>query len=131
MTRSPSPSRRTTSPSQIQSSGLSAKPSVNIEGWPFLTQVAAHDVKAIDISANNVTASGSKVPVQLHRQGHRRAPQLLVQRRHRRPHQRPGASAFSSVDHACCTDPEPALTFTADPAKGPNAVKADLGIAAA
>jgi hypothetical protein len=29
---------------------------VNIEGWPFLTQVAAHDLKAIDISASNVQA---------------------------------------------------------------------------
>ena len=25
---------------QVQSAGLSAKPSVNIKGWPFLTQVA-------------------------------------------------------------------------------------------
>jgi hypothetical protein len=48
--------------SQIQTAGLSAKPSVNIEGWPFLTQVLAHDVKTIDISAKNVTASGSKIP---------------------------------------------------------------------
>ena len=48
---------------QIQSSGLNTKPSVNIEGWPFLTQVAAHDIKAIDISANNVTTTGGKLPV--------------------------------------------------------------------
>ena len=27
---------------KIESSGLSAKPSVNIEGWPFLTQLAAY-----------------------------------------------------------------------------------------
>ena len=37
---------------------MSAKPSVSIEGWPFLTQVAAHDLKAIDISASNVTLRG-------------------------------------------------------------------------
>ena len=48
---------------QIQSSGLNTKPSVNIEGWPFLTQVAAHDVKTIDISANNVTTTGGKLPL--------------------------------------------------------------------
>ena len=36
--------------------GRHAKPSVSIEGLPFLTQVAAHDVKAIDISASNVKA---------------------------------------------------------------------------
>lgn len=47
---------------QVQSAGLSAKPSVNIEGWPFLTQIAAHNVKTIDISGKNVTASGSKIP---------------------------------------------------------------------
>jgi DUF2993 family protein len=38
------------------SSGMSAKPSVSIEGFPFLTQVAAHDVGVIDISATNVPA---------------------------------------------------------------------------
>jgi LmeA-like phospholipid-binding len=36
------------------SSGLSAKPSVTIEGWPFLTQVAAHDIRTIKISARDV-----------------------------------------------------------------------------
>jgi hypothetical protein len=46
--------------SQVESSGLGTKPSVSIEGWPFLTQIAAHDVKAIDISANNAMAG--KVP---------------------------------------------------------------------
>ncbi len=40
---------------KIQSSaGLSAKPSVTIEGFPFLTQVAEHDVRTIDISASNI-----------------------------------------------------------------------------
>jgi hypothetical protein len=47
---------------QVQSDGLSAKPSVSIKGWPFLTQVLAHDVKTIDISANNVTTTGDKLP---------------------------------------------------------------------
>ncbi len=47
---------------QIQSAGLSAKPSVNIEGWPFLTQVLAHDVKTIDISANNITTKRRQAP---------------------------------------------------------------------
>ena len=43
--------------SKVQSSsGMSAKPSVTIEGFPFLTQVAAHDVRVIDLSANNVPA---------------------------------------------------------------------------
>lgn len=43
--------------SQIQTSAkLQGKPAVSIEGFPFLTQVAAHDLKAIDISASNVGA---------------------------------------------------------------------------
>jgi hypothetical protein len=33
---------------------LSAKPSVTIEGFPFLTQVAARDLRQVDISATNV-----------------------------------------------------------------------------
>lgn len=48
---------------QVQSAGLSAKPSVSIKGWPFLTQILAHDVKTIDLSANNVTTTGGKLPV--------------------------------------------------------------------
>ena len=52
--------RRTTIAQQIQPSGLSAKPSVSIEGWPFLTQVPPRP-QDVDISANNVTANGSKV----------------------------------------------------------------------
>ncbi|HEX8008386.1 MAG TPA: DUF2993 domain-containing protein [Trebonia sp.] len=40
--------------SKVQSSGFPAKPSVTIQGFPFLTQVAAHDVRTIDMSANNV-----------------------------------------------------------------------------
>jgi hypothetical protein len=51
---------------QIQSSAsMSTKPSVSIKGWPFLTQVAARDLKEIDFSASNITASGSKVPVDI------------------------------------------------------------------
>jgi hypothetical protein len=43
--------------SKLQSSsGLSAKPSVTIEGFPFLTQFAAHDIGAIDLSASDVQA---------------------------------------------------------------------------
>jgi hypothetical protein len=41
--------------SQIHSSGFPAKPKVTIEGFPFLTQVAARDLKNVNISASNVT----------------------------------------------------------------------------
>jgi LmeA-like phospholipid-binding len=35
---------------------LPDKPSVTIQGFPFLTQVAAHDIRTVDISATNVPA---------------------------------------------------------------------------
>jgi hypothetical protein len=41
--------------SKIQSDGFPARPSVTIEGFPFLTQVAARDIRTIDMSASNVT----------------------------------------------------------------------------
>jgi hypothetical protein len=47
--------------SQIQSSGFPVKPSVTITGFPFLTQLAAHDIHQIDISASSVPAG----PVEL------------------------------------------------------------------
>jgi hypothetical protein len=41
--------------SKIQTqASLSAKPSVTIEGFPFLTQIGAHDINKVDISASNV-----------------------------------------------------------------------------
>jgi hypothetical protein len=43
---------------QIQQQGLPVKPNVTIQGFPFLTQLAAKDFKEVDISASNV-------PVQL------------------------------------------------------------------
>lgn len=41
---------------QIRSSGFPTTPSVTIEGFPFLTQVVAHDLHQVDISASNVPA---------------------------------------------------------------------------
>jgi hypothetical protein len=41
---------------QIQSAGFPGRPSVSIKGFPFLTQVAAHDIRQVDISASNVAA---------------------------------------------------------------------------
>ena len=41
--------------SKIQTSGnLTEKPSVSIEGFPFLTQLAARDIRTVHISASNV-----------------------------------------------------------------------------
>ncbi|HUN33420.1 MAG TPA: LmeA family phospholipid-binding protein [Trebonia sp.] len=41
---------------QIKSGDSQINPSVNIPGFPFLTQVIAHDINEIDISASNVPA---------------------------------------------------------------------------
>ena len=46
--------------SQIQSSlGLSGKPDVTIQGFPFLTQLAARDFKTVDVNASNETITSS------------------------------------------------------------------------
>ena len=42
--------------SQFVSNGFPTKPNVSIEGFPFLTQLAAKDFKKVDISASNVPA---------------------------------------------------------------------------
>ena len=113
---------------QVQSSGLNAKPSVNIEGWPFLTQVAAHDLKTIVISASDVTADSGKLPFNftatasgVHLNSSFNGAtidqingQALI----------PFSSVAGLVDL-----PTGAATISADPADGPDAVKADLGIA--
>src|SRR5579871_1561957 len=41
---------------QFVSNGLPVKPSVTIEGFPFLTQHAARDLRKVDISASNIPA---------------------------------------------------------------------------
>jgi LmeA-like phospholipid-binding len=41
--------------SEIQQQGFPKKPSVDIEGFPFLTQLAAKDFQDIQISSSNVT----------------------------------------------------------------------------
>ena len=114
--------------SQIQSSGLSAKPSVSIEGWPFLTQLAAKDIKVIDISGNNETASGSKVAFNftakatgVHLSSLSSSASATVDNINGQ-----AVLPFSSVASLL---PISGVTLSADPSKGPNAVQADLGIA--
>jgi hypothetical protein len=46
--------------SQVQSSlGLSGKPKVTIEGFPFLTQLVARDFKTVNVTASNETITAS------------------------------------------------------------------------
>jgi hypothetical protein len=113
---------------KVQSSGLSAKPSVSIEGWPFLTQLAAKDIKTIDISGNNVTASGSKVAFNytakatgVHLSSLSSSASATVDNINGQ-----ATLPFSSVATLL---PISGVTISADPAHGPNAIKADLGVA--
>lgn len=113
---------------QVQSSGLNAKPSVGIEGWPFLTQVLAHDVKAIDISAHNVTANSGKLPFSFTAKA--TGVHLNSSFNGATIDQINGQALipFSSVV-GLLNVPSNGVTISADPAAGPNGVKADLGIA--
>jgi hypothetical protein len=48
--------------SQVQSSlGLSGKPKVTIQGFPFLTQLAARDFKTVNVTASNETVNVNSV----------------------------------------------------------------------
>ena len=111
---------------QIQQSGLNAKPSVTIEGWPFLTQVLAHDIKTIDISANNVTADSGKLPFSFTAKA--TGVHLNSSFNGATVDHINGAATvpFSSVAGLF---PISGVTLSADPADGPDAVKADAGIA--
>ncbi|HEY6495252.1 MAG TPA: DUF2993 domain-containing protein [Trebonia sp.] len=113
---------------QIKTSGLNATPSVKIEGWPFLTQVASHDLKAVDISANNVTANSGKLPFSFTAKA--TGVHLNSSFSGATVDQINGQAliAFSSVA-GLLNLPAGTATITADPAHGPDAVKADLGLA--
>jgi len=108
-----------------QQSGLSAKPSVTIEGWPFLTQVLAHDLKTVDISASNVTADSDKLPFSVTAKAtgvHLNSSFTGATVDHINGQ---AVLPFSSV---ATLVPGGAATITADPAAGPNAVKVNLGV---
>jgi hypothetical protein len=108
---------------QIQTSGLNTKPSVNIEGWPFLTQIAAHDLRAVDISASNATADSGKLTfsftaratgVHLNSSFSSATVDQISAR---------AVVPFSSLPGLVGV-PAGTIAFSADPADGPNALKA-------
>jgi hypothetical protein len=112
---------------QIQSSGLNTKPSVSVKGWPFLTQVLGHDLKTVDISANNATADSGKLKfdftavatgVHLNSSFNGATVSNIT-----------GTAVlpFSSVAGLLGV-PSGTVTISADPADGPDAVKASAGI---
>ena len=104
---------------KISSSGLGTKPSVDIEGFPFLTQVASRDLSQIDINASNFTVK-----------------QVVISSLHAtatgvRPNASFNGATISKINgtvvvsFATVTNliPIPGLTVSADPAAGPGAIK--------
>jgi len=108
-----------------QQAQLSTKPSVTIEGFPFLTQVAARDLRQVDISASNVreesltisqinaTATGVHVNSSFN--------QVTVDEIN--------GNALITFANIASALPAPlsTATITADPSAGPNGVNVDLG----
>jgi hypothetical protein len=113
---------------QIQTNAkMSGKPSVSIEGWPFLTQIAAHDFKAVDISATNVTANSGKLTFSFTAKAtgvHLNSSFNGATVDHINGQ---AVLPFSSVA-SLLSLPAGSITLEADPADGPNAIKADAGV---
>ncbi len=113
--------------SKIDSSGLGVKPSVSIKGFPFLTQVAARDLKQIDINASNFTVKQVDIS-SLHATATGVHPNASFN----------GATisqingivvvSFSTITNLV---PVPGLTVTADPADGPDAIKLNSSLGGA
>jgi hypothetical protein len=104
---------------KIDSSGLGTKPSVDIEGFPFLTQVASRDLSQIDINASNFTVK-----------------QVVISSLHAtatgvRPNASFNGATISKINGTVVVSfttvtnliPIPGLTVSADPAAGPDAIK--------
>lgn len=111
--------------SKIQSSsGTSAKPSVTIQGWPFLTQVAEHDVRVVNISASNVPAGKISI-TSIHATA--TGVHLSSGFNSATVDQINGTAliTFAAVESAVGVSG--VATISADPADGPNAVKLSAG----
>jgi hypothetical protein len=113
--------------SKIDSSGLGTKPSVDIQGFPFLTQVASRDLSQIDINASNFTVK-----------------QVVISSLHAtatgvRPNASFNGATISKINgtvvvsFATVTNliPIPGLTVGPDPAHGPDAIKFDSSLGGA
>jgi hypothetical protein len=109
------------------SSGLTTKPAVTIEGFPFLTQVAAHDIRTIDISASNVQAqklditSVKATATGVHLNSSFNGATI----------DRISGTALISFASLVNAAGAQGVTVTADPAGGPNAANVNLGLLSA
>jgi len=113
--------------SKIDSSGLGTKPSVSIEGFPFLTQVAARNLKQIDISASNFTVKQVVIS------------SLNATATGVRPDSSFNGATIKQINGTVVVSfttitnlvPVPGLTVTADPADGPDAIKLNSSLGGA
>jgi hypothetical protein len=109
---------------QIQTSAkLSAKPSVSIKGWPFLTQLASRDFSQVDISANNVTADSGKLTFSFSAKATGVHFDSSFERATADHITGSALLPFASLDAQVGN----AAQLSADPADGPNAIKVSLG----
>ena len=113
--------------SKIDSSGLGTKPSVNIEGFPFLTQVASRDLSQIDINASNFTVK-QVVISSLHATATGVHPNASFNGATIEKINGTVVVSFATVTNLV---PVPGLTVSADPADGPDAIKLDSSLGGA
>ena len=113
--------------SKIDSSGLGTKPSVSIEGFPFLTQVAAHNLKQIDISASNFSVKQVVIS------------SLNATATGVRPNASFNGATINNINGTVVVSfttvtnlvPVPGLTVGPDPADGPDAIKLNSSLGGA
>jgi len=113
--------------SKIDSSGLGVKPSVTIEGFPFLTQVASRNLKQIDINASNFTVK-QVVISSLHATATGVKPNASFNGATINKINGTVVVSFTTVTNLV---PVPGLTVSADPADGPDAIKLNSSLGGA
>jgi hypothetical protein len=113
--------------SKIDSSGLGVKPSVSIEGFPFLTQVASRNLKQIDINASNFTVK-QVVISSLHATATGVKPNASFNGATINKINGTVVVSFTTVTNLV---PVPGLTVSADPADGPDAIKLNSSLGGA
>jgi hypothetical protein len=109
---------------QIQTQAtLAAKPSVNIEGFPFLTQLAAHDLRKVDISARNVQEGKLDISVV----NATASGVHLNQDFNGATIDQVSGSALITFEALLTATGAKGVTLAADPAGGPNSLKVGAG----
>ena len=112
---------------KIDTSGLGTKPSVDIQGFPFLTQVASRDLSEIDINAGKFTVKGVVIS-SLHATASGVRPNASF---NGATISKINGTVVVSFDTVTNLIPIPGLSVSADPAAGPDAIKFDSSLGGA